>query len=266
MEMTRIKLTKKDTVHGNLILVNSQFPLARLFDLKKMVSVTGGTPDIRMEETAANLLLDLLECTHCRDEITVVSGFRTQEEQESIWKDTLKKKGLVFTRKFVAVPGCSEHETGLAVDLAEKNKPVDLVCPSFPYNGIFQTFRNAAPRYGFVERYPAGKEDITGIGAEPWHFRYVGYPHSIIMENRNMVLEEYVLFLKEHTDFGNPYIYRTSGADIEISYIPVADDYPMILAVPDDASYMISGTNEGGIILSIWGEGRKNCEKDFRRN
>lgn len=264
--MTRIKLTKKDTVHGNLILVNSQFPFSWLFDLKKLVPVTDGTPGIRMEKTAANLLLDLLEYTRCRDEIAVVSGFRTQEEQELIWKDTLKEKGLVFTKKFVAVPGCSEHETGLAVDLAEKNKPVNLVCPSFSYNGIFQVFRNAASRYGFVERYPAGKEDITGIGAEPWHFRYVGYPHSIIMENRHMVLEEYVLFLKEHTDFGNPYVYRTSGADIEISYIPVADDYPMILAIPDDAPYMISGTNEGGIILSVWGEERKNCEKDFRRS
>ena len=55
-----------------------------------------------------------------------------------------------------------------------------------------------APYRGFVERYLSGKENVTGIGAEPWHFRYVGYPHSVIMTRRGLVLEEYLQFLKEY--------------------------------------------------------------------
>ena len=194
--MARLKLTKEDTTHGNLILVNARFPFVKHSDFKNMVPVMEGIPEIEMEETAVNLLLRLLEHICCKDEITVVSGFRTQEEQETIWNDTVNEKGLEFSRKFVAAPGCSEHQTGLAIDLAENKKPIDFICPSFPHSGIFQKFREDAPRYGFIERYPAGKELVTGIGAEPWHFRYVGYPHSIIMTNMHLVLEEYISFLK----------------------------------------------------------------------
>ena len=261
--MARIKLTKKDTTHGNLILVNHQFPLVEFPDLKDMVPLMDKMPEIRMEATAANLLLSLLEYIHCNNEIIAVSGFRTKEEQETIWKDTLKASGSEFTRKFVAIPGCSEHQTGLAVDLAENEEPVDSVCPSFPDTGIFHKFREAAPRYGFIERYLAGKELVTGIGAEPWHFRYVGYPHSVIIEKEHMVLEEYISFLKENTNFEAPYIYGTSKTDIEISYIPLSDECPMILNVPDISPYMISGTNEGGIILSVW---REKYGEDIRRD
>ena len=118
---------------------------------------------------------------HCRNEIVAVSGFRTQEEQEKIWNDTLAESGLDFTKKYVAVPRHSEHQTGLAIDLAENKEQIDFICPHFPYTGIWGKFRMTAPRFGFVERYVSGKEQITGIGAEPWHFRYVGYPHSVIM-------------------------------------------------------------------------------------
>lgn len=79
----------------------------------------------------------------------------------------------------------SEHQTGLAIDLAENKEQIDFICPHFPYTGICGEFRAAAPRFGFIERYVSGKEQITGIGAEPWHFRYVGYPHSVIMAEKN---------------------------------------------------------------------------------
>lgn len=105
--MALLELTKENTEHGNLILVNPQFPLIRFPDLTNIVSVMDEKPDIQMDEHAGALLRKLLAYIHCRDEITAVSGFRTQKEQESIWKNSLSENGLDFTRKFVAVPGCS---------------------------------------------------------------------------------------------------------------------------------------------------------------
>ncbi len=60
---------------------------------------------------------------------------------------------------------------------------------------ICQTFREKAAKYGFILRYPAGKEHITGIGHEPWHFRYVGVPHAEIMASEGLTLVEYTDFL-----------------------------------------------------------------------
>ena len=84
------------------------------------------------------------------------------------------ENGEEFTNQFVARPGHSEHQTGLAIDLGLKQPDIDFLRPYFPYKGICQTFRELSTDYGFIERYPAGKEAITGIAHEPWHFRYVG--------------------------------------------------------------------------------------------
>ena len=104
----------------------------------------------------------------------------------------------------------------------------------------------------------AGKEEITGIGAEPWHFRYVGYPHSVIMAERNMVLEEYIEFLHTTTEWGKPYIFRDNEAWAEISCISLENGGKETLEVPKEALYQISGTNEGGVVVTLW---RKNDEK-----
>ena len=62
-----------------------------------------------------------------------------------------------------------------------------------PYEGICQRFRELAPLYGFIERYPANKEAVTGIAHEPWHFRYVGRPHAQRMTDLGLTLEEYLI-------------------------------------------------------------------------
>ena len=108
---------------------------------------------------------------------------------------SLLENGEEFTNKFVARPGHSEHQTGLAIDLGLKQPDIDFLRPNFPYEGICQTFRELAADYGFIERYPVGKEAITGIAHEPWHFRYVGVPHAKIMVDHNWTLEEYHLHL-----------------------------------------------------------------------
>ena len=65
-----------------------------------------------------------------------VSGWRSHAEQKQIWDDTLAKEGEAFTRAYVAWPGCSEHESGLAIDLAEAAEEIDFIRPAFSYDGI----------------------------------------------------------------------------------------------------------------------------------
>ena len=110
----------------------------------------------------------------------------------TIYTDSLRENGPEFTAKFVAMPGHSEHLTGLAIDLGLRQPKIDFIRPAFPYEGICQKFRELAPAYGFIERYPKGKEHITGIAHEPWHFRYVGTPYSETMAFKGMTLEEYL--------------------------------------------------------------------------
>ena len=98
---------------------------------------------------------------------------------------------MLFRSTYVALPGHSEHESGLAVDLGLKKDVIDFIRPDFPYDGICGVFRELAPDYGFIERYPRGKEAVTGIGHEPWHFRYIGTPHARILTESGLVLEEY---------------------------------------------------------------------------
>ena len=92
-----------------------------------------------------------------------------------------------------ARPGCSEHETGLAIDLGENVPELDFIRPSFPDTGICGTFRARAAEFGFILRYPKGKEAVTGIGWEPCHFRYVGVPFAREIADRGLTLEEYLL-------------------------------------------------------------------------
>ena len=144
-----------------LILVNGQhaYPADTAQDL---IPVHANYPDILLEQEAAQALTRLMD------------------------------NGPAFTEQFVARPGHSEHQTGLAIDLGLRQQSIDFIRPEFPYEGICQQFRQQAPSFGFIERYPKGKERITGIAHEPWHFRYVGTPHSERMAGLGLTLEEYL--------------------------------------------------------------------------
>lgn len=155
------------------------------------LAAVGGSP-VLLEREAARALEALMETLDGWRSIVPVSGWRSFQEQEDIYQDSLREHGPEFTRKYVALPGHSEHQTGLAIDLGLRGPELDFICPAFPYEGICQRFRARAADFGFVERYPAGKETVTGIAHEPWHFRYVGPAHAQEMVRRGLVLEEYL--------------------------------------------------------------------------
>ena len=124
--------------------------------------------------------------------IVVDSGYRSYEYQEKVWEQCIKDKGLEHTLKYVAKPGFSEHQTGLAIDFGcfRNNKYIDELDENDPEE-IW--LLNNAYHYGFILRYPLGKENITGYNFEPWHFRYVGPKLSKYLYENNLTLEEFYL-------------------------------------------------------------------------
>lgn len=127
------------------------------------------------------------------------SAYRTQETQQSLYDNKVqrlmnsgmgKEEAKVEAAKAVAIPGTSEHQLGLAVDIVDANMQ-DLTDEQ--ENTETQKWLMANSwRYGFIHRYPNDKTDITGIIYEPWHYRYVGKAAAQDIFNRDITLEEYV--------------------------------------------------------------------------
>ncbi len=177
---------------NNLILVNGCHPYLPSAELN-LIPVHKNYPNVLLEREASLALTRLMDQLDGWRFIVPVSGWRSQEEQQRIWDESIRDNGQKFTQQFVALPGHSEHQTGLAIDLGLLQAKIDFICPAFPHEGICQKFRELAPAYGFIERYPKDKEKITGIAYEPWHFRYVGVPHAEIIAKSGLTLEEYLL-------------------------------------------------------------------------
>jgi len=176
---------------NSLILVNSRHAYSPETE-QDLIPVHVNYPGILLEREAAYALSRIMEELDGWRLIVPVSGWRSMEEQQAIYDESLRDNGWEFTQKFVAMPGHSEHQTGLAIDLGLLQPEIDFIRPAFPYAGICQKFRELAPAYGFIERYPEGKAHITGIAHEPWHFRYVGSPHSEVIAGKELTLEEYL--------------------------------------------------------------------------
>lgn len=238
---------------GTLILVNPQHPCQQTPFPNTLAPAGGADRTVLLDRRAASLLDRLMRDIRGWNGITVVSGWRSRKEQQDIWEESLKDHGEAFTRRFVAIPGHSEHQTGLAVDLGLKKGPVDFIRPAFPYTGLCQTFRAQAAKYGFIQRYPAGKESVTGIAHEPWHFRYVGMPHAEIITGRGLTLEEYLAFLRSYTA-DRPFYFEKAGHRFKLFY-HAAEAGQEPLRADTTAYWMLSGNNVDGYIVTAWGKG-----------
>jgi len=123
-------------------------------------------------------------------DIIIDSGYRSYQYQQNIWDSRVKDIGLEETKKLVAPPGASEHQTGLAFDIGiiKNNQYTDDVTEN---DEEVKWLIENCHKYGFILRYPKGKEDITGYSFEPWHYRFVGIELATIINRFNLTLEEY---------------------------------------------------------------------------
>lgn len=248
--MKILKLCPENIHHGSLILVNAAHPLKKEPKEDALSCFEYGDEAVLLDRHAAKMLTKILSIIQSGDEIIPVSGFRTMSEQQRIYNASLLENGIEFTCKYVALPGCSEHQTGLAVDLAENSEAVDFLRPHFPYSGVCQRFRDKAADYGFVERYPAGREHVTQIGHEPWHFRFVGYPHSKILTETGLTLEEYTDYLRRFAYKQEHLIFSENGLRCEIGFIRL--DTLTEIEIPNHMAYQLSGNNADGVVVTLW--------------
>lgn len=241
-----------NSIHsGYLILINEKYPYVE--DTKRLCLSASDRKNngILLESKTSDALCNVMHMIGGWEKISIVSGWRSLHEQANIFNDSLKKRGAEFTEKFVAKPGYSEHQSGLAVDLGKKQRNIDFICPDFPYSGIYKRFRALSVKFGFIERYQKEKEKVTGIGYEPWHFRYVGIPHASIITEFNFALEEYVDFIRNYPYNTKKFEYRKNGIYVLISYIKANESADTKFMI-DDIPYSVSGNNVDGFIVTEW--------------
>ena len=244
--MRTLRFGSAEVSRGFLILVNPSHPLKSQMPEDSLIPVC---PGILLERQAAKMLSKVTSFLGCGGKIAPVSGYRSMEEQRQIYADSLRENGEAFTERYVAVPGCSEHQTGLAIDLAKRAENIDFIRPDFPYTGVFGRFRELSVQYGFIERYPAGRRHITHIDHEPWHFRYVGYPHSEIMTERGLTLEEYTDYVRQFPYEGRRLRFKSSR-DFEIFHVPIGRE--AVIEIPEGIPYQASGNNADGVVVTLW--------------
>ncbi len=178
-----------------LILVNKQHPIPDDYDFH--LGTISGT--MRCDERIITPLLDMMKAAR-KDGVTLIicSPYRDMDRQTMLFNNKVRKymdSGMSYMDAFnlasqaVTVPGSSEHQIGLAIDIISDG-----------YSSLDEGFGKTAAgkwlaansyKYGFILRYPAGKEDITSIEFEPWHFRYVGVDAATFISENDICLEEF---------------------------------------------------------------------------
>lgn len=248
--MKQERILNQTVAMGSLILVNQTFSYNAEASTSALVSVNSRDTSVTMTHEAATMLNALMKQIKGWSKIRAVSGFRTKERQQEIWDENLAAKGEAYTNTYVAVPGHSEHHAGLAVDLGLKRTMFQVKSRPFLYEGICKEFRKEMAKFGFVERYPKGKEEITGIGHEPWHFRYVGVPHAVIMEEMNFALEEYLDFLRQYERGIRCFEYKKQGVHVVISFVRASAEETVSFEREENIPYTVSGNNIDGFIIT----------------
>ena len=181
-----------------LVLVNKENKLPEDWEEKleivKFVNTIGDEVEVEKEAYDAYLKLK----TDLKKEniyVDLDSAYRSVALQQEIWDDFMVEYGEEYTKSHVAVPGFSEHHTGIALDfyLIINGEDVYLNEEMEKYPDIWKVIHTKGTDYGFIVRYIEGKEDITGYAYEPWHLRYVG-SSKIAKEitDKGITLEEYL--------------------------------------------------------------------------
>ena len=188
-----------------LICVNRNLHLPAKYSVDIAVCVENIYPENRMmERQAAKQYRKMYDAALAEDktlELIPFSAYRSTFQQKANFDREVKSledaglgraEAIERVLKTIQLPGCSEHETGLAIDITRKG--VWRTDPGFDGSKEFEWLRKHAHEYGFILRYPKGKEAVTGVSYEPWHWRYVGVEAATAMKKSGQCLEEYVKF------------------------------------------------------------------------
>ena len=177
------------------MLVNKHRCLNKDFvpdDLVDISSKYTDEKDLKISRIAMNAFIKMYEAAEKEGyQLVINSAYRSYEEQEELVNTYLNSYGQAYVDKYVAKPGFSEHQTGLAFDIGSRNSRV------FANSKEYEWMQENAHKYVFIYRFDKRYEDLTGFRNEAWHYRYVGNEiATYVYEHNNMSLEEYfVIFL-----------------------------------------------------------------------
>lgn len=186
------KLNNVDQTEWYLILVNSQNKIPEDYEVELTELKNDKYVDSRIYPDLQNMFNDA-RAEGIYPEVT--SGYRTTEKQQSLMDqkiDAYKAEGYSdseaeeLASQWVAEPGTSEHQLGLALDINADNTGKST------NQDVYDWLYNNAYKYGFILRYPSDKTDITGTSYEPWHYRYVGKDAAEEIYTSRLCLEEYL--------------------------------------------------------------------------
>ncbi|MDR2357480.1 MAG: M15 family metallopeptidase [Oscillospiraceae bacterium] len=177
-----------NSLSEDILLVNAYNPLPEGFYPENLVNLYKqkgrsfqlARADIEISENVYEAMNTMFTAakTDGAEGFIITSGYRTRDEQNAIFVST--------TDGTAAMPGTSEHETGLAFDVTSMEND------NFELTSQFKWLSEHCASYGFIIRYPPGGEDITGYPYEPWHYRYVGKEHAETIMASGLTLEEYL--------------------------------------------------------------------------
>ena len=150
---------------------------------------SNGTQYLRQE--AASELAKMFAAAH-KDgiDLYLVSGYRSYAQQLALYNTYVNTDGKALADSYDAIPGACEHQLGLAVDLSDDNRDHDID-NSFESTAAYQWLLKHSYEYGYILRFPRGKESITGIAYNPWSFRYIGVEEAKKVYDSGLTLEEY---------------------------------------------------------------------------
>lgn len=189
-EPIKIDLESVDSIN---VIINKQHDLPSDFVPKNLVkpNVTLGKDSITLEKAAADAMETMFKAA--KEEgisLMIGSGYRSYNYQKQLFNNYVNRDGEEAANKYSARPGQSEHQTGLAADLSDTGGKCYLKA-CFGESEAGKWLNENAYEYGFILRYPKGKEEITGYIYEPWHFRYIGTEEAKKVQESGLVLEEY---------------------------------------------------------------------------
>jgi zinc D-Ala-D-Ala carboxypeptidase len=248
-----IEVTKEHIFQGNLLLVNNEYPVhqdsiksdvVNLFTHREWTKGYGLLDNkIKLSEDVAQKFSAMIAAAEKEGvrHFIINSGFRDFDEQNVLYQE--------MGSDYALPAGYSEHNLGLSLDVGSTQMKMELAPEG-------KWIEKNAWKYGFILRYPKDKTEVTGIQYEPWHIRYVGLPHSVIMEENNFALEEYLEFLKEQKSIST----TIDGEEYEISYYLINMD--KTISVPANLPWEISGNNMEGVILTVFPE---SANSNFKR-
>jgi len=249
-----VGMNKVDISHGYLLLVNyeHEYEIPENLGLVIITQSESKTAPFRVLGENYHLKesiigpLDKMMTDYLSEKrynsVAIISGWRSLDAQQRALNQAIALFGQDEAHRRVALPGHSEHHTGLAFDFGIYSGGTQS---TFTGTGITSWFSQNSYRYGFILRYPENKTRITRTIHEPWHFRYVGLPHSYIIFQNNWSLEEYIELLRDYT-FEEPFVAEYDGMEYRIYFT----DDPEV-RIPFDTAFDISGNNIDGFIVTL---------------